>query len=231
MAFDRRKFKVLLGWFCALIRSLAECVRSGYHRIAHKTAGRSEKLQPTAPTASGAKSRSRNQSFSHFLYVHLIRQIEAALGRIETFLVVLLLSLMILFSFGQVILRNFFNHGIPWADLLVRQLVLWVGFLGASLAVRESKHISIDALSHFLSVPWKKFVQTLVYLATGTISGFLAWAAWRFVQFEMESESTLFLDLPVWIFQTILPYSLCVISVRFLFKALDVLLTGDDSKK
>ena len=41
--------------------------------------------------------------------MHLIRQIETALARIETFLIVLLLSLMILFSFGQVILRNFFN--------------------------------------------------------------------------------------------------------------------------
>ncbi|MBT7936889.1 MAG: hypothetical protein HN722_11895, partial [Nitrospina sp.] len=37
-----------------------------------------------------------------------------------------------------------------------------------------------------------------------------------FVLFEKEAESVLFLDLPVWVFQTILPYSFMVIAVRFI---------------
>lgn len=150
--------------------------------------------------------------------MRLIRQIESFLARIETFSVTILLSLMILLSFSQVLLRNFFNSGILWADILIRQLVLWVGFLGASLAVRESKHISIDFLPNILPASWGKFIQIVVNLTAGIISGFLAWAAWRFVQFEMEGEATLLLDIPVWVFQTILPYSFVVISARFLLK-------------
>ncbi|GJL78357.1 MAG: hypothetical protein NPINA01_13460 [Nitrospinaceae bacterium] len=155
--------------------------------------------------------------------MRLIRQIETILAKIETLSVTLLLSLMILFSFSQVILRNFFNDGILWADIFIRQLVLWVGFLGASLAVRESKHISIDFLPNILPKSWGKWIQCIVDLTAGIVSAFLAWAAWRFVQFEMEGEATLFLDIPVWVFQTILPYSFVVISARFLLKSFQVL--------
>ena len=141
----------------------------------------------------------------------------------EALTVTVLLSLMILITFSQVILRNVFHEGILWGDIFIRQLVLWVGFLGASLAVRESKHISIDFLPHFLPATWGKFIQFIVNFTAGIISGLLAWAAWKFVEFEMEGSATLFLDIPVWIFQIILPYSFCVISARFLLKTLEAL--------
>ena len=157
--------------------------------------------------------------------MRLIRQIENILGRIEALSVTVLLSLMILLSFSQVLLRNFFNDGILWGDIFIRQLVLWVGFLGASLAVRDSKHISIDFLPYFLPKAWGKLIQFIVNFIAGVISGFLALAAVRFVQFEMEGSATLFLNIPVWIFQIILPYSFCVISARFLFKALEAVFT------
>lgn len=158
--------------------------------------------------------------------MRLIGQIESILGRIEALAVTVLLSLMILLSFSQVLLRNFFNDGILWADIFVRQLVLWVGFLGASLAVRESKHISLDFLPNFLPQSWGKFIQFIVNLTTGIISAFLAWAAWRFVQFEMEGQATLFLDIPAWVFQIILPYSFVVISARFLLKTAQTILSS-----
>ena len=37
----------------------------------------------------------------------------------------------------QVILRNFFHHGVLWFDPLVRTLVLWVAFLGALMATSQ----------------------------------------------------------------------------------------------
>lgn len=161
--------------------------------------------------------------------MRLIRQIENFLGKIEALTVTVLLSMMILIAFSQVIMRNLFNDGILWGDIFIRQLVLWVGFLGASLAVRESKHISIDFLPHFLPHTWNKLIQFVVNFIAGVVSGFLALAAWRFVQFEMEGAAILILDIPVWIFQLILPYSFCVISARFLLKTLEALLPKGNS--
>ena len=150
-----------------------------------------------------------------------IKQIDNILAKTETAVIILVLSVMVLLAFGQVILRNFFGSGIYWADIFLRQMVLWVGFLGASLAVREKKHISIDILPLVLPKSWKIPIRAFTDFAAGVISGFLAYAAWNFIKFEMESDATLLLNIPVWAFQTVLPFSFILISVRFLLQALD----------
>jgi TRAP-type C4-dicarboxylate transport system permease small subunit len=63
-----------------------------------------------------------------------LEQWNETLGRVEKFLIVVMLSMMILVAFLQIVLRNAFSTGISWGDPLVRYLVLWVGFIGASLA-------------------------------------------------------------------------------------------------
>ncbi|MBC8285638.1 MAG: TRAP transporter small permease [Nitrospinae bacterium] len=142
--------------------------------------------------------------------------LDKTLEKIECRLIVCLLSLMIILSFGQMVSRNLFHQTLVWGDILLRQLVLWTGFLGASLAVRQNKPISIDVFSNFLPPSSTNKVFTFTRIATAIISGFLAWAAWSFVQFEKESESILFLEIPVWFFQLILPYSFLIIAFRFL---------------
>ena len=66
-------------------------------------------------------------------------------------LLILLLSLMILLAAYQVVARNFFDTGILWGDALVRVLVLWVTFIGATIAARDDEHIRIDLLTRFIS--------------------------------------------------------------------------------
>ncbi|MCH7499709.1 MAG: TRAP transporter small permease [Nitrospinae bacterium] len=153
--------------------------------------------------------------------MRILKQFDEWLAKTESGLLIFLLFLMVFMAFGQVILRNFFNTGILWTDIFLRQLVLWVGFLGASLAVRERRHISIDVLPQFMPARYKPFLQIGVDFAAGLISLFLTVAAWRFVQFEMESPTVLFLGLPAWIFQTILPFSFAVIALRFFLGVLD----------
>jgi C4-dicarboxylate transporter DctQ subunit len=150
-----------------------------------------------------------------------IRQLDEWLAKVESGSLVFLLFLMVFLAFGQVLLRNFLNSGLLWTDLFLRQLVLWVGFLGASLAVRERRHISIDVLPQFISATYRPWVQVLVNLCAGLISVFLTLAAWKFVQLEMEFPTILFLDLPAWIFQTILPISFAVISLRYFLHVFD----------
>lgn len=163
--------------------------------------------------------------------MHILKQIDRFLEKIEGHLIVLILSLMILLSFGQMILRNLFDMGIVWGDTLLRQWVLWVGFLGASIAVKHNKHISIEVFSSLSSLFWKRIIKAFTRFSAGVISGFLTWAAWSFIQFEKESQSVLFLDIPVWIFQTVLPYSFMVITIRFIISGCETAFVENDSSQ
>lgn len=159
-----------------------------------------------------------------------IRQIDRIIARAEEILLTIILTLMILLSFSQVILRNVFHSGILWADIFLRQMVLWVGFLGASLATREGRHISIDFIPHVFSPLWLRRARIFVHSSASFISALLAWASMKFLWFEMESDSILFLDIPVWVFQTILPFSFSLIAIRFLIQALEGIFSSGSSK-
>jgi TRAP-type C4-dicarboxylate transport system permease small subunit len=127
---------------------------------------------------------------------------------------------MVVIAFLQVILRNFFSFSILWGDPLLRHLVLWIGFLGASLATREDRHINIDALYRILRPTWQPRVRFVTNLFSAFVSGFLVRAAFVFVRDEFSAQSTLFLGIPLGLFVSIILIGFIVITLRFLLKAL-----------
>ncbi|MEO8168802.1 MAG: TRAP transporter small permease subunit, partial [bacterium] len=117
----------------------------------------------------------------------LLRAIEKNLVKAETGFLVLFFGAMIILSFLQVILRNFFGTGLLWADTLVRHLVIWVGFMGAAIATHEGRHISIDALTKFFSPRWTAVSQILTSLFAIVVCYYLADAALVFLRDEQAS--------------------------------------------
>lgn len=150
-----------------------------------------------------------------------IEKLNSWIEGTETFVLVLVLAIMVIFAFLQVVLRNIFNEGILWGDILLRHLVLWVGFLGASLATREQKHINIDLFSRFMSDKGKLVVRFFTNLFSVFICYLLADAGWTFVRDEQMMGTVIFADIPAWYFQTIIPIGFFLMSFRFLTLALD----------
>jgi len=144
---------------------------------------------------------------------------DDTLGRAEKFLIAATLSIMILMAFLQIILRNVFSTGISWGDSLVRYLVLWVGFIGASLASKEEKHITIEVFSRWFSNLGNRYLKGIPHLVSAIICGLLTFAAWTFVQNEAQMGSTTFLEIPVWIPQIIIPITFALMTLRFGFRA------------
>jgi len=97
----------------------------------------------------------------------------------------------------------------------LRHLVLWVGFIGASLATREEKHINIDVFSRLTRGNVKLYTQALVYFFSMYISWLLADASWNFVLEEKEYKTILFNDIAAWYFQIIIPIGFAMMSLRF----------------
>ena len=146
---------------------------------------------------------------------------DEALGRVEKFMVVIMLGIMILLAFVQIILRNIFSTGISWGDPLVRYLVLWVGFIGAGLATREGKHITIEVFARWFSGHGSRYLKALPHLASASVCGLLTFAGWTFVHNEAQMGGTAFLKIPVWIPQIIIPVTFALMTLRFGFRAFE----------
>jgi TRAP-type C4-dicarboxylate transport system, small permease component len=144
-----------------------------------------------------------------------LRKLNDFIARLEGLILTVILVAMIVLAFTQVILRNFFNSGITWADPLVRHLVLWVGFIGASVATKEDSHLAIDLVSRFLPVSLKKPTAMFVHAASAVVCGFLAHASYKFVLGEREMGEMLMPGVPTWWAIAIIPVGFGLMSLRF----------------
>jgi C4-dicarboxylate transporter, DctM subunit len=68
---------------------------------------------------------------------------ERAFRRGEESLAAAALVAMALLPLAEIVVRAWFVTGIPGAGPMVQHLTLWVGFLGASLAARDDRLLSI----------------------------------------------------------------------------------------
>ena len=144
--------------------------------------------------------------------------IDGLLNRAEGILLVAILSVMILLSFAQVVLRNVLGEGLLWADILLRHLVLWVGFLGASLAVSHQRHIGIDALTRALSGRWQLAARVLTNLFAAAMCYVLFEASRSYLAFEIEDSRNLFFNIPEWYSELIIPVGFALLMIHFLVR-------------
>ena len=147
-------------------------------------------------------------------------QIDSGIDRVEGILLVLLLGLMIGVAFLQIVLRNLFATGLSWADPLVRNLVVWVGFIGAALATREGKHITIDLLLRGMPQRARGVTERMTHLFSSVICGLLTFAAIKFIRNEALMGSRTFGEIPTWVPGLILPATFALMTFRFGLRAL-----------
>lgn len=142
-------------------------------------------------------------------------RVDEIIDRVEETFLVILLTSMIVIAFSQIVLRNLFFTGLSWGDPLVRNLVVWVGFIGAALATREGKHINIDVVSRWMPPLGKGLIEVLTQLFSFLICGLLTYAALKFIKNEAQMGMIAFFEIPAWIPEIILPIVFGLMAIRF----------------
>ena len=159
----------------------------------------------------------------------LLARLEEAGRRLETILLVVLLSSIMLLAVGQIVLREVFNTGFVWADELIKLMVLWLALVGSIAACRDNRHIRIDALSHILPQLAVEVTRVLVDVFAAAVCGVIAWHTWRYLQVEIEYADTVLINVPAWIAHSVLPAAFLLISFRFVvlvIKQVGAIVTG-----
>ena len=148
-----------------------------------------------------------------------ILKLEAKLAKFEENLLCIIMLSMIFTSVMQIILRNIFNSALVDADIFVRSLVLWLGFLGANLAVRRNKHINIDLFSNIIQN--KKFIKyrfIILNIFSCIISLVLFYLSIQYFELELENNMNAFYGVKTYYVFMIIPFSLFIMTLRFILQ-------------
>lgn len=156
-------------------------------------------------------------------------RLDTAISRAERWLLNLLLGAMIVLAFLQIVLRNFWATGFSWSDAMVRYLVLWLAFIGAALATREKKHITIDVVTRWLPAKAQAIVHFVADTFSAFICGVLAYAAVNFLRFEAALGTKTFFEIPVFCLQVVLPAAFGLMALRFSLQAIQKMMLISDT--
>ena len=143
----------------------------------------------------------------------------AGLGKIEDWLLAILVLILVVLAGAQIILRNLFDTGLSWADPLLRALVLWTGMLGALAAVRDDKHIALDVLQRFLTPGMQRMSRVFTLGFAAVMCAAMAWFSVDLVKIDLASGSNAFAGVPSWLIESILPVGFGLMALRFALRA------------
>lgn len=155
-----------------------------------------------------------------------LRSADKILQLVEEWLVYVMLGMMVFFTFCQIMLRALYTHlhlkwanllmgYMEWSDMLVRLLVLWLSFVGASLLTSENGHIRIDLFSTSQKGKWNAIRKTAVSLFCVVVCTIMLKVCIGYISLEMKFGGELFLNVPSWMGQIILPVGFASILFRF----------------
>jgi TRAP-type C4-dicarboxylate transport system permease small subunit len=149
-----------------------------------------------------------------------LKTVDSILNKIEGGVLIILLLVMLFMAFGQVVLRNISSGGFVWGDVLLRHLVLWIGFLGAALATSGERHINIDILTRYLPERLKGAVAALSNVFAAVVCFLLFRASLTFIKFEISNYNTIFSGVPSWYAQIIIPVGYGLLAFHFIVRAI-----------
>jgi C4-dicarboxylate transporter DctQ subunit len=145
------------------------------------------------------------------------RRLDEGVARFEAAFLALALAVMVLVVFGDFALRETVNQGWTWAKELAAYLMVWVGFLGASLATHRRRHLVMSLSEKIFSAGIRKWTSFLACLITAATCLFLAFLGLRYVlETRATGETSLTVGVPIWLVQAVIPLAFGLIGSRFL---------------
>ena len=98
------------------------------------------------------------------------QRLSAALRRCTEIVIMVLMAILVVIVVTGVFFRYILGSSIPWSEEVGRYLMIWLGFLGASLALREGLHVGVELVMKWLP---PRVATWLSGLARGAMAGFL----------------------------------------------------------
>jgi TRAP-type C4-dicarboxylate transport system permease small subunit len=174
-----------------------------------------------------------SQAFYLIVYALLALAWAASLVRKRpagwvTKLVLLVVVITPLFAF---VALNYMPVGYTWSQEVSGIMLLWVGFLGASICAHEGKHLRMEAFDRLVPPKLSRWIHAAGFLATAAFCGLLAWLGYEYV-FDPEVgaytlggvfEQT---QIPDWVATAAVPVAFGLAMVRFLGATVSALLGG-----
>ncbi|HSM12668.1 MAG TPA: TRAP transporter large permease subunit [Thermoanaerobaculia bacterium] len=124
------------------------------------------------------------------------------------------LAAMTLLAASELVLRALGGTGVPGAGPLVQHLTLWLGFLGAAVAARDQRLLSLATTQYLPEGALKRGAGLVAGAVGAAVAALLAVACWQLVEIDREAGGEIALGIPIWVGQLVMPVALAAVALR-----------------
>jgi tripartite ATP-independent transporter DctM subunit len=147
-----------------------------------------------------------------------LTRVVKALNSAENVLATLALAGIMLLPLTEIAMRQLLDRGIPGAGPFTLNLTIWVGLLGAAIAAREGKLLTL-ATGEFLPRGTINLAHVVSGFAGSAIAMMFAVGGLAFVQSERQAGTIIAVGVPVWVSALAFPVGFAVIAARLAWRS------------
>ena len=149
------------------------------------------------------------------LNLMMFDDLDEYIVKFEKLVICICVLSMITTASCQVLLRNTLSIGFLWGEHLIKVLILWVTFLGASMASHQGKHICMDLVTRYVSKNKKRILETVSSLIVIVCCTILCETSVAYIGVKkINQASQLWPGTPDWIYLCVIPYFFAVTAFR-----------------
>ncbi len=115
----------------------------------------------------------------------VIHKLDDVLSAIEKGFVVCLFSALVGLIVFNIVTRNLFRVSFQQSVEMAPTFVLWLALLGATLALKNSRHIRLELLLRFCPPPVRRIADAVTGLFGAAVMGILLYTSIGFVENEV----------------------------------------------
>ncbi|AXI00196.1 TRAP transporter small permease [Sporosarcina sp. PTS2304] len=143
----------------------------------------------------------------------MLSTITSWIVKIITALCILVITGLTVIVFVQVFSR-FIKYSLPGTEELARLLVIWLTFLGTSLAIHERMHLGVRYFVGLANEKFQKVIDRIIYAVTIGMFAVIAVYGFKLTMATMSTTSST-LQLPMGLFYIVIPIS-AIFSIYFI---------------
>ncbi|MFS0823898.1 TRAP transporter small permease [Bacillus sp. 1P02SD] len=136
--------------------------------------------------------------------------------KLEEWILVLLMSILCLLTFGNVLARYIFHSSFSFTEELTTNLFPFIIFIGAALLAREKGHLGFALLNDILP---KRFSIVLIIIVGCLTSIFFIALVWYGIDMVIQqyefNQKTPAMGMPAWIMGLAIPFGSFLCIYRF----------------
>ena len=146
-------------------------------------------------------------------------KIREYISRSENVLTIGVFSILTIFPAVEIFTRLLGRPGIPASPILVQHMTLWIGFIGAVLATRQNKLLSLTRDPLFSPDTVFSNGRWIAKNISFVIIGALFWGSLTLVMIEYEYPIQISPGIYRWVIQLIMPVGFLLIAFQILLKS------------